>query len=48
MIKKSTKNAKKGSTKSEKQEDNMKVTPEDLYKWIDYAYDRVDTSERRA
>ena len=25
----------------------MKTSPEDLYKWIEYAYEKIETSEGR-
>ena len=32
---------------SKKEEDHMKVTTEDLYSWIDDAYQKLETSEGR-
>jgi hypothetical protein len=48
MCAKPTKVVQKGSKIEEKPEDFMKVTPEELYAWIDYAFEKIDTTEGRA
>jgi len=46
MAKKPVQN-KKDSKKVTKTQDFMKTSPEDLYKWIEYAYEKIETSEGR-